>query len=74
MQSPVKTISISGSAQMSDAFRISLLNVYDNRRPLSTVFTVDRQKRNINLVMNYDLGKLTSYITITGLDKLKILV
>lgn len=56
MKTPVKTISISGSAQTDNNFRLSLLNVYDNKRPLATVFTIDRGTRSIDFMMNFDIG------------------
>ena len=59
--SPLKSISISGSTQNSDKFRVSLLNVYDQRQPLNTVLTVDRVKKTVSLIMNYDEGKLTKF-------------
>ncbi|XP_052775371.1 uncharacterized protein LOC128213563 isoform X2 [Mya arenaria] len=57
LKSPVKSVSISGSAQTGDKFRVSLLNVYDNKRPLSTVFTVDPTSRAIDFMMNYKLDQ-----------------
>ena len=36
----LKSISISGSTQNSDKFRVSLLSIYDQIQPLNTVLTV----------------------------------
>lgn len=56
LQSPVKTISISGSVQTENKYRISLLNVYDRRQPLSTVLSIDPSRRALEFYINYDLG------------------
>ncbi|XP_045158693.2 uncharacterized protein LOC123524511 [Mercenaria mercenaria] len=55
LQSPIKSVSISGSAQTDDKFRLSLLNIYDQRQPLSTTFTFDSTARSIDFVTHYDL-------------------
>lgn len=56
LQSPIKSVSISGSVQNDDKFRISLLNIYDQKQPLTTTFTFDPSARAINFVTNYDEG------------------
>ncbi|KAL4235950.1 hypothetical protein ACF0H5_004338 [Mactra antiquata] len=55
--SPVKTISISGSAQTGDKWRLSLLNAYDESEPLHSYLTVDPSSRKVDFSMNYDLDQ-----------------
>lgn len=57
LQSPLKTVSISGSVQTDRQFTASLRNVYDQKQPLNTVFTFDESRRSVDFFINYDLGR-----------------
>ena len=56
MNTPLKKISIVADRQMRDPFSVSLINQYDDKRPLRTLVTLDAKNKKVDFQMNYDLG------------------
>ena len=57
INTPMKTVAVSGSANSKSPFVIALQNTYDNKKPLNTRLSVDASRKSLSFQMNYDLGE-----------------
>jgi hypothetical protein len=55
VNTPMKTIALSGAANTESPFGVSFQNKYDNKRPLYTKFSINPKTHGITFQMNYDL-------------------
>ncbi|WAR23156.1 APLP-like protein [Mya arenaria] len=66
IDTPMKKVGINGNIQAGSPYRLSLVNKYDNKKPLNTIVSFDSVKRSIDFQMNYDLENPTSELHVSA--------
>lgn len=66
LQSPIKSIRISGNSRMDEGYQLNLVNVYDNQQPIKTQFSVSPVTRTISFIINYDLANPSNELHISA--------